>query len=98
MQVSIWQILTAIAPILAPVVSLILVLIGRIIWHHEKRLRTLEQAKTRHGRTLYGDDEDVQQRGLSENLHNVIDRLDRVERKLDTLNGHVDDEWSDTDD
>jgi len=86
MAVSIWTILTAIAPILAPVVSLVLVFIGRIIWNHEKRIRSLEQSETRHGRTLYGDDDDVQQHGLSQDLQQLIDRLDRLEQKVDELN------------
>lgn len=85
MAVSIWTILTAIAPILAPVVSLVLVFIGRIIWNHEKRLRSLEQSETRHGRSLYGDDEDVQQEGLSQDLQDVLDRLDRLEQQVDEL-------------
>lgn len=87
MAVSFWQILTAIAPILAPVISLVLLLIGRIIWNHEKRIRSLEQSETRHGRTLYGDDDDMQQDGLSQTLQDLINRLDRVERKVDRLNG-----------
>jgi len=100
MAVSIWQVLTAIAPILAPVLSLVLVLIGRIIWNHEQRIRTLEQSSTRHGRTLYGDDSDIQQAGLSQDLKDMIDRLDRLERKIDRLNGHhqdYDEDWSDDD-
>jgi hypothetical protein len=97
MAVSIWQILTAIAPILAPVISLVLVLIGRVIWNHEQRIRSLEQSKTRHGRTLYGDDDDLQQTGLSHDLKDVLERLDRVERKLDKLNGDHDD-WPGDDD
>lgn len=92
---SLWTILTAIAPILAPVVSLVLVLIGRIIWNHEKRIRSLEQAQTRHGRTLYGDDSDVQQSGLSQDISSVIERLDRVEDKLDQLNGNYEDRADD---
>jgi len=94
-MVSLWTILTALAPILAPVISLILVFIGRIIWNHEKRLRSLEQAKTRHGRTLYGDDSDVQQSGLSHDINDMIQRLDRVENKLDRLNGEHDEQYSD---
>lgn len=87
MAVSIWQVLTAIAPILAPVISLVLVLIGRIIWNHEQRIRSLEASETRYSRTLYGDDDDLQQTGLSHDMKDVIDRLDRVEDKLDKLNG-----------
>lgn len=86
MAVSLWQILTAIAPILAPIISLVLVLIGRIIWNHEQRIRTLEQSSTRQGRTIYGDEEDIQQDGLAQDLSDVIDRLDRLENKIDQLN------------
>jgi len=85
-----WQILTAIAPILAPVISLVLVLIGRIIWNHEKRIRTLEDSATRHGRTLYGDDDDVQQTGLSHDMRDVVNRLERLETKIDRLNENYD--------
>jgi hypothetical protein len=89
-MVSVWTILTAIAPVLAPIVSLLLVFIGRVIWNHEKRIRSLESSKKRHGRTLYGDDDDLRQTGLSADLRDVLDRLDRVEDKIDTLNGHYD--------
>lgn len=98
MAVSIWQILTAIAPVLAPVISLVLVLVGRIIWNHEQRLRSLEQSRTRHGRTLYGDDDDMTHDGLSHNLSDVLARLDRVEKKLDKLNGEHDDWPGENDD
>jgi len=84
-MVSLWTILTAIAPILAPIISLILVLIGRIIWNHEKRIRSLEQAEKRHGRTIYGDDDDIQQAGLAHDISDLIKRLDRVENKIDEL-------------
>lgn len=86
MAVSLWQVLTAIAPILAPVISLMLVMIGRIIWNHEQRIRSLESSETRYSRTLYGDDDDLQQTGLSHDLKDVIERLDRLEDKLDQLN------------
>lgn len=85
MTASIWTILTAIAPILAPVVSLALIVAGRIIWNHEKRLRSNEQSIVRHGRTLYGDDHDVQQTGLSQDIQSLIDRIERVEEKIDRL-------------
>lgn len=88
---TLWEILTAITPVIAPLISLLLVLIGRIIWNHEKRIRSLEQSRTRHGRTLYGDDDDIQQTGLSHDLKDVLDRLDRVEDKIDTLNDNYGD-------
>lgn len=97
-MVSIWTILTAIAPILAPIVSLILVLIGRVIWNHEKRIRTLEDGSTRHGRTLYGDDGDVQQTGLSQDMRDVVNRLERLETKIDRLNGNLEDRNREDDD
>lgn len=95
-MVSIWTALTAIAPVLAPVISLILVLIGRIIWNHEQRIREMEKSQRRHGRTLYGDDADYRQSGLSHDLKDVIERLSRVEQKLDELNGHHDHEDGET--
>lgn len=94
MSVSIWQILTAIAPILAPVVSLVLVLVGRIIWNHEKRIRSLEQSQIRHGRTLYGDEDDVQQNGITHDVRRIIERLDALDKTIDKLR----DTWSDNDD
>jgi|APHM01.1.fsa_nt_gi hypothetical protein len=87
-MVTVWTVLTAIAPVLAPIVSLILIFVGRVIWNQEKRIRSLESSETRHGRTLYGDDDDLRQQGLSSDIRDVIDRLDRLEDKIDELNVH----------
>lgn len=92
MTVSFWQILTALAPILAPVISLVLVLIGRIVWNHEQRLRSLEQSETRYGRSLYGDEGDAQQSGITESFDDLRKRLERLEQKVDQLNGHYEDD------
>lgn len=77
-----WEILTAVAPILAPVVSLVLVVIGRIIWRHEQRLRDLEQQSTRQRRTLYGDEDDDRQKGLSTDLRELIRRVETLEQTV----------------
>lgn len=66
-----WQILTAIAPVLAVLVSLVLTIVVKVIWNHEKRIRANEKSQTRHGRTIYGDDEDVTQDGLAENVRDL---------------------------
>lgn len=89
-MVGIWTVLTALAPILAPVISLLLVVIGRIIWNHEQRLRNLEKSGERTSRTLYGDEDDPQQTGLAEDIRVLIQRVDQVEDKLTELSNKID--------
>lgn len=85
MAVGLWGVLNTIAPILAPIVSLIILFLGKVIWNHERRIRQTEKSCVRHSRSLYGDEDDIQQLGLSEDLSDVIDRLERVENKIDTM-------------
>lgn len=79
---SVWNIISAISPILAPIISLILVVLGRIIWNQEKRIRGLEKTAVRHGRTLYGDDQDLQQTGLSQDIDTLMERVDDIDEKM----------------
>lgn len=90
MEITVWGLLSLLAPILAPILAAVTVAIGRFVWTHEKRIRTLERGQIRHGRSIYGDDDDVQQTGISETLRDVIARLDRIESKVDDLESEVD--------
>lgn len=85
MVYALWKVLIDLGPALLPVLGLLFLLLSRVIWNHERRIRSLEQAKTRLGRSVYGDDDDINQAGLSATLQDVIDRLDRVEEKVDEL-------------
>jgi len=85
MAISFWSALNTLAPIIAPIVSIVIVFMGKVMWNQEQRIRGLEQSMVRHSRTLYGDDADMQQPGLSENLQDVIDRLERLEQKIDSM-------------
>lgn len=85
MSVTIWQILTAIAPVLAPIVSLLLMFVGKVIINHERRIRNLEQSKRRHSRTLYGDDDDLQQQGVSKIIENIYTRIEDSEEDIEDL-------------
>lgn len=87
--VSVWTVLTAIAPILAPLVALALSLVGRVIWNHEKRIRSLERGETRQGRTLYGDEGDPQQDGLANDIKDLSDRVDNLERTIGELRDEI---------
>lgn len=80
-----WDVISAISPILAPIISLILALIGKVVWNHERRVRQLEQTAVRHGRTLYGDEKDIQQNGLAQDIEIIIDRINNVESELSEL-------------
>lgn len=80
-----WDVISAISPILAPIISLILALIGKVVWNHERRVRQLEQTAVRHGRTLYGDEKDIQQNGLAQDIEIIIDRINSVESELSEL-------------
>lgn len=91
MSITIWQILSAISPVLAPIISAILLLVGRIIWSHEKRLRNLEKGTTRQSRTLYGDEDDAQQTGLSEDLHTLSEKVDDLDTTLNEIKNKIDD-------
>lgn len=90
-MVDVWTVLTALSPIIAPILSLLLVVIGRIIWNHEQRLRNLEKSGKRRSRTLYGDENDPRQTGLAEDIRVLIQRTDRVEDKLGELTKKIDD-------
>lgn len=68
-----WEILTAIAPVLAVLVSLGLTFVFHLLWNHEKRIRDNERSRIRHGRTLYGDDDDPTQNGLSKEIKYLED-------------------------
>jgi len=85
----VWSVLSALAPILAPLLSLLLVVVGRIIWNHEQRLRRLEADKTRLSRTLYGDEDDIQQTGLSEDINELSERVDRVEKMIEQVRDEI---------
>jgi hypothetical protein len=87
--VSVWTVLTAIAPILAPLVALALSLVGRIIWNHEKRIRSLERGETRQGRTLYGDEDDPQQDGLANDIKYLSERVDQLEQTIGELRDEI---------
>lgn len=91
-MVTLWGILSTIAPILAPILSLLLVTIGRIIWNHEKRIRQLERETTRHGRSLYGDDEDAQQTGVSQDMKKITDRIDDIQSDIVDIKQQITDE------
>lgn len=90
--VGLWDALTAIPPKAAVAVLVIIFLAALTIGKkdHEKLLehgRTL----TRHGRTLYGDEEDPQQTGITQDVHDVSQRIDRVEEKVDDISRRLDD-------
>lgn len=85
MAITIWQVLTAIAPILAPVVSLFLILVGRVLWNHEQRIRSLEESGTRQSRTIYGDEKDPQQDGLAQDMMAQTEKLDEIEDRIDAI-------------
>lgn len=89
MAASVWQVLSALAPLLAPLLSLLLVLVGRILWNHEQRLRDLERGGTRRSRTLYGDEQDAQQTGLSDDLNNLSDRVVELEQSVSQLKDEI---------
>lgn len=89
MAVSIWQVLTAIAPILAPIIALVITVLGKIIWNHENRLTDLERGNTRQSRTLYGDEDDAQQDGLSKNVNEISERLTKLEQTIGELRDEV---------
>jgi hypothetical protein len=86
---SVWTVLTSIAPILAPIIGLLLTVVGRIMWNHEKRIRTLERGETRQSRTLYGDKDDPQQDGLASDINNLSDRVDQLEQTIGELRDEI---------
>ena len=88
---SFWTILTSVAPILAPIISIILAVLGKILWNHEKRITQNEQSVTRHGRSLFGDDDDSQQAGATEDLNALTDRVDEVEEEVAEIRRRIND-------
>jgi hypothetical protein len=78
-MVSIWEILSAISPVVAPIVSLVLLFIGKVIINHERRIRDLENRTTRMRRAVYGDKDNVQQPGLARDVEDLQDRISNLE-------------------
>lgn len=87
--VSVWTVLTAIAPILAPLLALALTVVGKIVWNQEMRIRSLEQGETRQSRTLYGDEGDPQQSGLAHDINKLSTRVDKLERTIGELRDEI---------
>lgn len=90
------SILSALPTLIAPLIPLFFILIGRIIWNHEKRIRSVEKGKTRLGRTIYGDDKDTRQGGLAKDVENIessvnkmSDRVEKVESTLNNIENHL---------
>jgi hypothetical protein len=83
-----WTILTAVAPVLAPIVSAGLIGLGKLWWDQRNEIKQLKQKTTRHGRTLYGDDKDVQQKGLAQELQHVQEQLNEIQQTLDDMSGN----------
>jgi septal ring factor EnvC (AmiA/AmiB activator) len=90
MQLDVWQVVSALSPLFAPVLSLFLVVLGRIIWNHEQRLRELERGSERQSRTIYGDERDAQQTGLAQDLNRLTDRVDQLDADINELRESID--------
>lgn len=88
-MVDIWSIVEALSPIIAPVVSLVLVVVGRIIWNHEQRIRELERSGNRQSRTLYGDEKDDRQNGVAQDVEDLETRMESVEKAVYRIERHV---------
>lgn len=90
LEITIWSVLSAAAPLLAPVLSLFLIAIGKILWDFHQRLNSLEEGTTRQSRTIYGDEKDPQQTGLSEDLYTMEERVAKLEERVANLEQRVD--------
>jgi hypothetical protein len=88
-SVTIWDALAGIAPLLAPLLVLALTAVGKVVWNHEKRLRNVEKGKTRHGRSLYGDERDQSQPGLSAKVNRLDERVTKMEGEVSEILEHV---------
>lgn len=89
LEITIWGVLSAIAPVLAPVLSLVIVGLVKIIWNLHQRINSLEEGNTRQSRTLYGDEKDSQQEGLSEDLNKFEERIADLEERVADLERRV---------
>lgn len=88
--ITVWDALAALAPLLAPILVLALTAVGKVLLDHERRLRAQEGAKNRQSRTLYGDENDPQQRGLSKDIAVMSDRIDKIESMIEDAQNDID--------
>jgi hypothetical protein len=76
---SIWQILQGLAPTVVPVTIASLGVLGKVLYNHERRIRRLEKGRTRHSRSLYGDEQDPQQTGIAQDIRTIDERVASLE-------------------
>lgn len=80
--------LQGLAPLLVGLGSLIVGLGGLLVkayLNHRRRLKTLEKKTTRHSRSLYGDDGDVQQTGVAQDVRTIEERVETLEAEVQDI-------------
>lgn len=90
MSITVWDVLSALAPILAPIISLVLALFGKILWTLHKRVSDNEESITKLWRSVYGDDDDHVQEGLTKDQSDLRDVVDDISSDVQQLKEEMD--------
>lgn len=83
-----WQMLQGLAPLLVGAGSLLVGLSGllaKAYINHRRRIRALEKKSTRHSRSLYGDENDVQQTGIAQDVRVIEQRVEDLEEEVQEI-------------
>jgi len=92
MSVTVWDVLSSLAPLLAPVVSLGLLLLGKIVWNLHQRIENNEVDLTKVKRTLYGDTDDAIQDGLTEGQADIRGLVEDLAQDVQDLSEKMDEQ------
>lgn len=92
MPVTLWEVLTVISPILAPILALALGGLGRFVWglhrtnrKQDERINELEQLIKARDRTLFGDNDNPMDSGLATEVKEMRGDLDKVANEIQSL-------------
>lgn len=85
MSITVWQSIRILSQFLAPILSFLLLVMGRALWNLNSRVKALEKGETKHSRTLYGDEDDPVHSGLAHQLADLQKSVDELGEKVDHL-------------
>lgn len=82
---DVWQIITAVGPIAAPLIAVLLYIIRKKISSFIRTQGDHGSRLTRIGRTIYGDENDPHQTGLAEDVRRLQNRVQELEQRVREL-------------
>lgn len=88
-SVTVWESIQILSQFLAPVLSFLLLVMGKALWNLNRRVKALEKGKVKHSRTLYGDEDDPIHSGLTHQLSDLQRSVDDLSEKVDHLSDQI---------